>query len=96
MLAACVRHGRGWRRPAFDVARIEASAGRLLVHARQIVCGIRGHELVLGLEPHHLSLHCMNCGWRSPGWWIDGRRARYAGSRGTASNGDRVRARLRA
>ena len=96
MLAVRLRHGIGWHRPAFDAARIEASAGRLVVYARQIVCGIRGHDLVLGFEPHHLSLHCMNCGWKSEGWWIDRRRALCGKSADTTSNGDPHRARLRA
>ena len=96
MLAVRLRHGIAWHRPAFDAARIEALAARLVVQARQIVCGIRGHDVVLGFEPHHLSLRCMNCGWKSEGWRIDRRRVSCGKCADTPANSDLRRARLRA
>ena len=96
MLAVRLRHGIEWHAPVLDAARMMAVAGALCVHARQIVCGIRGHDVVLGFEPYHIVLKCLNCDWRSAGWWIDPRRARHAASGKPLSNGERPRARLRA
>jgi hypothetical protein len=81
MLTLHVRHDIGWHRPAFDVAHLQAGAARVLVQIHQIACGVRGHDVAMAVETYHLSLRCMNCGWKSPGWWITPRRAHVAGVR---------------
>jgi hypothetical protein len=55
----------------------------VLVQVHQLACGIRGHDLALALEPHHLALQCMNCGWKSPGLWISPRRTSVSSLRPT-------------
>jgi hypothetical protein len=79
MLTLHMRHDIGWHRPAFDGVHLQDCAKRVLVQIHHVACGIRGHDLALALEPHHLSLQCMNCGWKSPGWWIAPRRASVSG-----------------
>ena len=36
----------------------------------QLVCGLGGHELLLHAEPGRLSLKCMSCQYKTPGWTI--------------------------
>ena len=83
MLAERVRRGVEWHWPASDGADVQECARRVLVQVHRIACGIRGHDVVLAFEPRHLSLHCMNCGWKSPGWWISPRPASVARMRPT-------------
>jgi hypothetical protein len=52
-----------------DVLKKAAFAG--VRHARQALCGLRGHDLWLLFEPTRLSLRCASCGWNSPGWTIN-------------------------
>jgi hypothetical protein len=33
-------------------------------------CMFSGHEYVVVGEPGHLLLRCLNCGRRSPGWFV--------------------------
>ena len=35
---------------------------------QQCVCGMSGHELLLHIEPGHLSLRCISCPYETPGW----------------------------
>jgi hypothetical protein len=35
---------------------------------RSVVCGMSGHELLLHIEPGHLSLRCISCPYETPGW----------------------------
>jgi hypothetical protein len=37
----------------------------------QTLCGLRGHAMMLQFESTRLSLHCANCGRRTPGWAIE-------------------------
>jgi hypothetical protein len=37
---------------------------------RRTRCGLAGHAMVLTFEPHRMSLRCMNCGEKTPGWTI--------------------------
>ena len=39
-------------------------AGRL----RQAICGLHGHDAMLHFGTGRLSLHCVSCGYESPGW----------------------------
>jgi hypothetical protein len=36
----------------------------------RLLCGLRGHFMLLRFEPHKLSLHCALCGHESTGWEI--------------------------
>jgi hypothetical protein len=39
-------------------------------YVHQAACGVRGHMMCLGFEPHRLFLRCAQCGHESPGWEI--------------------------
>ena len=54
-MLAGLRHGIDWHRAAFDAASSRGIGEAVLVHVQQMVCGIRGHDLVLAFEPHHLA-----------------------------------------
>ena len=41
-------------------------------------CALRGHGLVLHFEPHRMFLQCVDCGWASSGWTINGTRLSHA------------------
>ncbi len=41
---------------------------RVVAGVAQRWCGLRGHQTVLCVEPHRLSLQCVSCGWQSHGW----------------------------
>ncbi len=45
-------------------------AGRL----DRLLCGLRGHFMLMRFDPDRLSLCCALCGHRSPGWEIGARR----------------------
>lgn len=53
----------------------------LVVHVRQWLCGVRGHDALLRFEARRVRLCCANCGYDSPGWVIGDRapRVRYEG-----------------
>jgi hypothetical protein len=36
----------------------------------QLICGLRGHEVVFHFEPNRLSLRCLNCALQTPGWTL--------------------------
>jgi hypothetical protein len=38
---------------------------------REVICGLRGHDMVLHFEPQRLSLRCLGCGVHTQGWTID-------------------------
>ena len=48
---------------------------RVLAWLRQRTCGLLGHDAVVRFAPGHLHLECLNCGYCSPGWDVDVRRA---------------------
>jgi hypothetical protein len=39
-------------------------------HVNQFFCGLGGHDsgLLLHVEDGHMSLHCVSCGYETPGW----------------------------
>jgi len=40
----------------------------LLERLRRLPCVFRGHDSVLHFENNRLSLRCLSCGYRTPGW----------------------------
>jgi hypothetical protein len=38
-------------------------------------CGLIGHVMIRHFEPHRMSLECLHCGERTPGWTMEGGRA---------------------
>jgi len=52
---------------------------RLWTCARHTLCRLHGHDLQLDIEPSHISLQCVSCGFRTEGWHLD---------RGHAGHGD--------
>ena len=43
----------------------------ILERAHQLVCGMRGHDVVLHFERNRLSLRCLNCTLQTSGWSLD-------------------------
>ena len=39
-----------------------------LYASHRVVCLVRGHELVMQFDHRRLSLRCISCGYRTPGW----------------------------
>ncbi len=39
----------------------------------QSVCGLSGHNLAWHFERNRVSLHCLNCGHKTPGWTVNAR-----------------------
>jgi hypothetical protein len=48
----------------------DGAGARLVVRARQLLCGLKGHDRLLQFEQHRIFLKCMSCGHESPGWAI--------------------------
>lgn len=44
---------------------------RVLEYLWQLLCGLRGHAMVLHFEPNRLALECTSCGKQTPGWVLD-------------------------
>jgi hypothetical protein len=44
---------------------------RACLWARQALCGLRGHSMLLHFEPDRLSLRCFACGAETTGWTLD-------------------------
>jgi hypothetical protein len=44
-------------------------------HARETLCFLGGHDMVLHFEPARLSLKCLSCGAETRGWDLDVRPA---------------------
>ena len=49
---------------ALGVQTAAAAADRV----RQAMCGLSGHAMMMHFEADRLSLECINCGRRTPGW----------------------------
>ena len=57
------------------LATPHATAGflaRMVVHVRQFVCGLHGHDALLHFGQGRLSLQCASCGYETPGWDVKG------------------------
>ena len=39
-----------------------------ILHLRQLLCGIGGHDLVMHFEQDRISLECLHCGYQTAGW----------------------------
>lgn len=52
-------------------SRITTDAISLADWLQRARCGLEGHVMVLHLEPRKMSLRCMHCGQRTPGWSLD-------------------------
>ena len=39
----------------------------------QAYCGVGGHTMALRFEKSRVSLHCLSCGHKTPGWTIQAR-----------------------
>ena len=59
-------------KPSFDVVKAFRGATDHVVAAagwlRRASCGLSGHDMIWHFEPGRVSLECMRCGERSPGW----------------------------
>jgi hypothetical protein len=51
--------------------RVLAVIHLVACRARQTMCALRGHDMVLHFEPRRLSMCCLCCGVRTQGWTID-------------------------
>jgi hypothetical protein len=49
----------------------ESLGGKLLNVARQVVCGLHGHDSLLQFERDRMFLRCVSCGHETPGWEIN-------------------------
>jgi hypothetical protein len=38
---------------------------------RQMMCGLRGHDMLLHFEHARMALRCVSCGHESPGWELN-------------------------
>lgn len=52
------------------VAHAEGLGKKLLSVARQMVCGLHGHDSLLQFERDRMYLRCVSCGHETPGWEI--------------------------
>lgn len=60
---------------------------RVADHVRQFICGLHGHDELLHFGEARISLHCVSCGYESPGWEV----ARGTGVEKTAAPAPRAR-----
>jgi hypothetical protein len=44
--------------------------GPALYASRRVVCLVRGHDLIMQFDHRRLSLRCVSCGYRTPGWVV--------------------------
>ena len=61
-------------RPSIDVGKAFRGAADHVIAAagwmRRASCGLSGHDMIRHFEPDRVSLECMRCGERTPGWTI--------------------------
>ena len=59
-------------RPSIDVVKVLLGATDHVVAAaewlRRASCGLGGHDMIRHFEPGRVSLECLRCGERTPGW----------------------------
>ena len=62
-------------RPSVDVVKaLRGATGHVVAAAewlRRASCGLSGHDMIRHFEPGRVSLECLSCGERSPGWTIE-------------------------
>lgn len=49
----------------------ENLGGKLMDRARQMLCGLYGHDSLLQFERDRMYLRCASCGYQTPGWEIN-------------------------
>jgi hypothetical protein len=50
--------------------RAGAFVMRAVIRLGELLCGIRGHEMVMHFEHKRVSMRCTSCGHDTPGWEI--------------------------
>jgi len=54
--------------PAGHAHTADGIGARVLERARQLICGLHGHDTLLQFEPDRMFLRCVSCGHETPGW----------------------------
>jgi hypothetical protein len=54
---------------------------KVFLGLNQLVCRLLGHDEVLRFEDSRILLHCVSCGYDSPGWDVGNRRTRAPSGR---------------
>ena len=78
MLAHRFLHDGALHGPSVSLAQAPEWRQRVLARVQRGLCRMRGHDLLLHVEPGRMSLRCVDCGWESTGWAIEGSRVRSA------------------
>lgn len=81
MFAERLLHEVVLHRRSFSAAQAQEWARGLLASVHRGLCAMRGHDVILHLEPRRLSVRCVDCGWESRGWMIDRPRFVYTSDR---------------
>jgi hypothetical protein len=50
------------------VSHADGLGSKLVDRARQILCGLHGHDTLLQFEHDRMFLRCVSCGHETPGW----------------------------
>ena len=60
---------------------------------KQLLCSLRGHEDYLQFDKNRVYLHCVACGYESPGWTVESRRPvlRFQSRRGKTAAREVIR-----
>ena len=74
MFRVLVSHHPVWTFNVPSVAGARAVFRAAACSARQLTCGLRGHQMLMCYQPSRLALRCSFCGLESPGWEV-GRRS---------------------
>src|SRR5262245_41882637 len=53
-----------------DEAHTEGFGGRAIDRLRQMLCGVRGHDVFMQFQRNRMFLRCVSCGHESPGWTL--------------------------
>ncbi len=53
------------------VTHAEGLGSKLMSVARQMMCGLHGHDSLLQFERDRMFLRCVSCGHETPGWEIN-------------------------
>jgi hypothetical protein len=69
MFVAFVRHAPR-RIIAILVKALTRNAESTIRQAARLICGARGHDILICRRPDRVSLRCASCGYESRGWMI--------------------------
>jgi len=53
------------------VSHADGLGGKLVDRARQMLCGLHGHDTLLQFEHDRMFLRCVSCGHETPGWELN-------------------------